>query len=129
VVVQVDKEDRWNSPARDRDMASGHGQRFDHSHVMDANYEEIEKTWKFSRSAWRRLAVAVGSAWSEGAEPAIWLTLYEPPSGRRSACSEGSVVTEDAALLGDSRAMQFRRGVPYSLSHWPAPARFRLFFC
>ncbi|MFA6689336.1 MAG: DUF6672 family protein [Sphaerochaetaceae bacterium] len=102
VEVQVDKEEQLELAARDRDKAVVTGQRHSITVLyMDANYEEIEKTWKFSVPLGEDMLLLSVPALVGGAEPAIWLTHYEPPVAAAAPVSEEVVVTEDAALLGD----------------------------
>jgi hypothetical protein len=102
VEVQVDKEDRLELAARDRDMAVVTNQ----SHRItvwytDDNYEEVVKTWKFSVPLGESMILLSIPALVGGADQSVWLTHYEPPVAAVAPVDADVVVSEDVALLGD----------------------------
>lgn len=102
VEVQVDKGERLELAARDRDMAVVTNQ----SHRItvwytDDYYEEIEKTWKFSVPLGEDMMLISIPALVGGADESVWLTHYEPPVAAVAPVAEPVVTSEDAVLLGE----------------------------
>lgn len=102
VEVKVDKGEWLELAARDRDMAvvTDQGHRITVRYT-DENYEDVEKTWKFSVPLGEDMMLLSIPALVGGADHDVWLSHYEPPVAAVAPVDTGVVVGEDAALLGD----------------------------